>query len=151
MAAFLCRILDTDERPVPGICVTVTSSQSPQLVAFSDFDGFASIWFSFTNSVPQQDSEGNPHCTPTVSLAKIAFNTNRPSLPRALACVSLDPTRQTCIILRLLENGFRLQSTSLPLPSEVSPDPKQEHNISDMPLLYGSEEAGLGERGTEYR
>ena len=44
MAGFLCRVLDSDEIPVPGIRVTVTSLQNPAIVAFTSLDGIASFW-----------------------------------------------------------------------------------------------------------
>jgi hypothetical protein len=34
MAGFLCRVVDSDEIPVPGIRVTMTSLQNPAIVAF---------------------------------------------------------------------------------------------------------------------
>jgi hypothetical protein len=152
MTAVLCRILDSDELPVAGIRVTVTSLQNSQLTAFSGLDGIVTIWASFSNSVPQQDLKRDPYWTPTTPLAKVSFEVNRPSLPRPLAYISLDPTRQACIILRLLEKGFQIQSSCLPLPSEASYGFQQRHNIHDIhdtPLLCNNEE-GHEEIGASY-
>jgi hypothetical protein len=81
MAGFLCRVLDSDEIPVPGIRVTVTSLQNPAIVAFTGLDGIANFWVHLSNGAPQPYLK--PDCTPPIALARVVFEINQSSLPRA--------------------------------------------------------------------
>ena len=140
MAGFLCQVLDSDEIPVPSIRVTLTSLQNPALVAFTGLDGFASFWVHLSNGVPQPYVGIKPDCTSPIALAKVVFEINQPSLPRAVGYVGLDPTQQSCIILRLLGTGFRIQSCCLSLPHEASYDNEQGQDAGGSSLIYSNEE-----------
>jgi hypothetical protein len=143
MASFICQVLNSDGIPVPGIRVTFTSLQNPPLIAYTGLHGIASFWVHLSNGVPEPYVDIKPECMAPIARAKVVFEIKQSSLPRAIGYASLGPEQQSCIILRLLGTGFRIQYGCLPchpLLHEASHD--NEHGLDDdgSLLIYSNEE-----------
>lgn len=73
-------------------------------------------------------------------LAVEVLETNRSSMPNTVSYVGIGSTHQSCVILRLIGTGFRIQSYCLCLPHQASYDSEQGMGVGGSPLMYSNEE-----------